>query len=631
MYSDVAFCRSQSNPRCCFHRRRRGDLPAARVFLRLGLLLLIAWSAGCGREETLPESPPAPERSLQNPTGAPMFVDVTEAWGLHFQHAVGGERTYFFPEIMSPGAAFLDYDLDGDLDVYLVNTGQAEFGEGRSESNPAGTASSRLFRQESVGRFVDVTELSGLGNHGYGMGVAIGDVNNDGWPDIYLTNHGPDRLYLNQRNGTFADVTEAAGIDNERWSASAAFVDYDRDGWLDLFVANYVDYQPGQPCLDPGGRLDYCNPAMFPPTADTLYRNLTGRTPANAPDTGSSAAGEVRFEDVSVTSGIATRSGAGLGVICADLTGDGWADLYVANDGHANRLWVNQHNGTFRDEAVLRGVAYDAVGRAQGGMGTALGDLNDDGVLDIVVTNLEGESNAVYLSSGDEMFHDSCRSVGIFEPSLPLTGFGVALVDFEQDGDLDLAVVNGRVRSSRGTRVEDGASGHAKSGSFWDAYVESNQLFLNNGQGQFALHGRFDEPFAAGREVSRALACGDVDNDGDVDLLVTNTAGAARLFLNNAPKPGHWLSVRVVDPALGGRDAYGAGVTVEAAGRQWRRAAVPGTSYLSSHDPRVHFGLGSATAVDRITIRWPDGLEESFPGGGVDRFVVVERGRGPAP
>jgi len=573
----------------------------------------------------------SPQDALASATidesASPLFTDITAGAGISFRHEVGPERQYFFPEIMSPGGALLDFDQDGDLDVYLINSGSPPPALHAGPMQPSSLAVNRLFRQETDGRFSDVTDTAGLGDPSYGVGVAVGDVNNDGYPDVYVTNYGPDRLFLNRGNGTFEDVTERAGIHHVRWSTSAAFFDFDRDGWLDLFVTNYVDYQPFQPCFTGTGRPDYCNPAVFPRTPDTLYHNLTGRLAAAQ----SSAAREkrqdsVRFADVSLKSGIAEKMGAGLGVVCADFTGDGWSDVYVANDGHANHLWVNQQNGTFRDEAVLMGVAYDALGRGQGSMGIALGDLNHDDAFDLLVTNLEGESNALYLSITGGGFQDASLPAGLSEASLPMTGFGTALIDIELDSDLDLVIANGRVRRSL-SRSE----GLVTTDEFWLDYVEPNQLFLNDGSGQFQEYRSRTDPLVGQRDVSRGLAYGDIDNDGDLDLLLTNTAGPPRLLRNDSPRKGHWISVRAVDPSHGGRDEYGARVSVYAGGRSFPGLVNPGSSYLSSHDPRVHFGLGDAAMIEKFEVRWPDGVQEVFLGTGVDQSVTLVRGEGAAP
>jgi enediyne biosynthesis protein E4 len=488
------------------------------------------------------------------------------------------------------------------------------------------------------------------------MGVAVGDVNNDGFPDIYVSCYGGDRLFLNQRDGSFLDITEAAGIENQHWGASAVFVDFDRDGWLDLFVTNYVDYDPGQPCLA-GGRQDFCNPAVFPGTPDRLYRNISGRLnesssvesrvaddlsekeadTANLTET-SAQVEQVKFEDVSLSSGIARKLGPGLGVICADLTGDGWPDIYVANDGYANFLWVNQRDGTFRDEAPLRGVAYDATGRSQGSMGIAIADVNRDGLLDLLVTNLDGENNALYLSQTEAGFREGSTSAGL-GPSYPHTGFGTALIDLNHNGLWEMLIVNGRVRriaqtggnAGQTSATTDVEKRQGPSPFDWDEYGERNLLFQQQTSGAFRLVEHPADPFLAGFEVTRALAIGDIDNDGDLDLVLTNSGGTLRLLRNDAPKEGRWLSLRVIDSRYGGRDAYGARVTVVRESHKWTQVVQPGASYLSSHDPRLHFGLGNLDEIDQVQVVWPDGHQETFPGGPVNQFRTITFGTGMSP
>jgi hypothetical protein len=531
------------------------------------------------------------------------FVDVTHEAGLRFVHDAGASGKLLLPEIMGGGAALFDCDGDGDLDAFLTGGGPGLGGA------PASSAPSRLFRQED-GRFTDVTATSGLDDRGYAMGVAVGDYDNDGDVDVYVTHFGPDRLYRNRGDGSFEDVTDAAGIDAGGWSASAVFFDYDVDGWLDLFVARYVEYDRGKRCTDAAGRPDYCSPKVFAPATHLLLHND----------------GDGSFTDRTRASGIWSGAGAGLGVVATDWNDDGRPDLYVANDGYANHLWTNRGDGTFRDDAVVAGAALDLHGAAQAGMGVLAADLDGDLDVDLFVTNLGGEANAYYRNlGGSRGFEDGTGASGLAAGSLPWTGFGTAAVDVELDGDLDLAVVNGRVTFGR-ARQDSGLA------EPWNRFTEPKQLYLNDGAGRFTLDGVADD-FARSIEVSRGLAAGDIDNDGDVDLLVVNVQGPARLYVNRAQRAGHWLRLVVVDPGLGGRDAIGARVTVvERGGRRRVGHVGAGASYLSSHDPRLSFGLGTADAIDRIEVRWPDGSDERFAVPGVDRELRVARGEGaPAP
>jgi hypothetical protein len=508
------------------------------------------------------------------------------------------------PQAIGSGAALFDFDNDGRLDIYLIQNG-----------GPGSRSTNRLYRQEADGRFTDVSAGSGLDVAGYGMGVAVGDVNNDGWPDVLVTEYGGLRLFLNNGNGTFRDVTKEAGLDSVLWGTSACFVDYDRDGWLDLVVVNYVNYDPSMRCADAAGRRDFCAPKTFEGTVTKLYRNL-GR-PAGA------KGGGVRFEDVTLKAGLGRTPGPGLGVLCADFNGDGWPDIFVANDGQPNRLWVNQRDGTFTDEAVLRGVAYNGMGQAQGNMGVAAGDVDGDGLFDLFVTHLTEETNTLWKQQPRGMFQDRTRGAGLAHRHARGTGFGTVLADFDQDGALDLALVNGRVY--HGEPTDPG-----RLGPFWSQYAERNRLFANDGAGSFRDVSAHNGPFCGTAAVARGLACGDLDGDGAPDLLVTAVAGPARLFRNVAPKRGHWLLVRAIDPALGGRDAYGAEVTVRADGKRWQRWINPGSSYLCSNDPRAHFGLGPAGYVGAIQVLWPDGAEEAFDGRPADQRVTLRKGEGKA-
>jgi hypothetical protein len=543
---------------------------------------------------------------VAEPSSPPWFADVTEEVGLDFTHDAGPLGPCFMPQVIGSGAALFDFDNDGRLDLYLVQNG-----------GPSSRSVNRLFRQGADGRFTDVSAGSGLDVAGHGMGVAVGDVNNDGFPDVLVTQYGGPRLFLNNGNGTFTDVTRQAGITDLFWGTSACFVDYDRDGWLDFVVANYVDYDPSRPCFDERGQREYCHPKTFPGTVTTLYRNL-GRVPGAAP-------GAVRFEDVTAKAGLGRTPGPGLGVVCADFDGDRWPDIFVANDAKANRLWINQKDGTFQEEAVARGVAYNGLGKPESNMGVALADVDGDGLFDVFVTHLTEETNTLWGQGPRGVFRDRTAAAGLASPRWRGTGFGTVLADFDHDGAPDLAVVNGRIGRLKLTRPDAGTL--AGLGPFWGLYAERNQLFANDGAGRFRDVSPHNGPFCGTAAVSRGLACGDLDGDGALDLVVTALAGRVRVYRNVVPGRGHWLLVRAFDPALR-RDAYGAEVTVEVGGRRWKRWVNPGFSYLCSNDPRAHFGLGPAAEVDAIRVVWPDGTEEVFPGGAADRTVAVRKGEG---
>lgn len=549
--------------------------------------VLLSFLSGCQSRTNNPKS---------EPSSPALFTDVTGRSGLHFVHDPAVDGTYFMPESIGSGGAFLDYDNDGDLDILLLN------GARRGDTGPP--LNSRLFRQEPASKFQDVTESSGLINTGYGMGVAVGDLDNDGDVDVYITNYQEDVLFRNNANGTFTNITKEAGITNSNWGTSAVFFDYNRDGYLDLYVATYVKFDPALTCTDRAGRQDYCGPASYRGLPDVLYRNNGNGT----------------FTDVSVESGITASPGKGLGVVSADFNRDLYPDLYVANDQEPNFLWINKKNGKFEEQATLWGSAVNALGQAEAGMGIALGDADNDDNFDLFITHLRNETNTFYRNNGDSGFQDDTAASGLGGPSLPYTGWGTGFFDYDHDGDLDLALVNGRV--TRGPLL----TAHNPP-SYWDHYAEPNMLFENTGDGRFRNVSEKTGKFSSEIENSRTLAFGDVDNDGDVDLLVTNEGGPARLYYNDVPKRGHWLMIRALNPALH-RDAIDARVTVFASGKKWNRLINPGYSFLTTNDPRAHFGLGTANAIDKIVVQWPDGALESFPPPAVDRFVTLMKGKG---
>ncbi len=538
---------------------------------------------------------PSPLFTIHSSLFTSHFTEVAAETGLRFQHVTGADGKYYMPEIMGSGVALLDYDRDGDLDVYLVQG-----------SGPPGNRLFRnLLKEQGELRFTDVTEKAGVGDEGYGMGVAVGDYDNDGYPDLYVTNFGPNRLYHNNGDGTFSDVTAQAGVDDTRWSTSAAFLDYDRDGDLDLFLTNYVDFtvRGNKTCHAPTGEIDYCTPAAYKGTPDRLFRNE----------------GKGRFVDVTTETGIGTAFGPGLGVICADFNGDGWSDIYVANDGEANLLWMNQGDGTFEEEALLSGVAYSGDGLPQAGMGLAAADFDGDGDEDILVTNLTREGSTLYRNDGDGLFYDTTREAGLADESFLFTGFGVQWFDYDNDSRLDLFAANGAVSivsSLRGTAYP---------------YQQQNQLFLNTGNGKFQETTATAGPALQLLEVSRGAAFGDIDNDGDIDIVVSNNSGPARLLRNDLGSKSGWLSVQL-DGVRDNRDGLGARVALRLKGGRtlWRRAHRDG-SYLSSSDVRVHFGLGSEAVIEAVEVLWPSGAREVWEEIGANREVKLKQGSGKAP
>jgi len=529
------------------------------------------------------------------PTDPPWFEDVTDKLGLKFTHDCGPITSdYFMPQINGSGCAFFDFDGDGRLDIYLIHNG-----------GPQG-AKNQLFHQEPDGTFKDVSAGSGLDVAGFGMGVAIGDVNNDGKPDVVVTEYGGTRLFLNQGGGRFIEVTKAAGIDNPLWATSAAFFDFDRDGWLDLIVVNYLDYDKSISCAS-GGKPDFCGPKTFKGTIARLYRNL-------GPQTGSLG---VRFEDVTLKAGLATERGKGLGVLCADFDGDGWPDILCANDMMPNHLWINQRDGTFKEKAVSSGVAYMGNAAPGANMGIGWADTDGKGLPDLFITHIVDETHTLWKQGPRGFFQDRTVAAGLASGPRS-TGFGAAFVDFDRDGWPDLAYVNGAVFRNRNAD---------ESGPFWARYAQRNQLFANAGQGMFKEISDSNSALCGFDNVGRGLAVGDFDNDGSPDLLITEISGKARLLRNVAPAKDHWLAVRATMPKLN-RDAYGAEVTVHAGGRAYWRLLNPGYSYCSSNDVRCHFGLATNERFDSIEVLWPDGTREEFPAGAADREVLLCQGEG---
>jgi hypothetical protein len=524
---------------------------------------------------------------------------------------------------MGAGVALFDYDNDGDLDVFLVQGGALDDGgqtPGQGQTRGLTPATSRLFRNDlTIGadgrrtlHFTDVTERAGVGLRAYGMGVAVGDYDNDGYLDLFITSFGAVTLYHNNGDGTFTDVTRQAGISDPYWSTSAAFFDYDRDGNLDLFVANYVDFTlaANQVCTDAVGARDYCGPRAYHPVPDRLFRND----------------GNGRFTEVTDAAGISKAYGAGLGVATGDYNGDGWIDLYVANDATPNQLWINRHDGTFTDEGPLSGSAVSAQGNPEGSMGIASGDVDNDGDEDLFVTNIIGETSVLYLNDGHGNFEDVRARWGLARPTAAFTGFGTNWIDYDNDGWLDLFIANG------GVNIVEALRGQAL------PYRMTNQLFHNTGAGRFEETSAAAGPSFARAEIGRGAAFGDIDNDGDVDIVVANNNGPVRLLLNQtqAPSPGsratspgnHWLEIRL-DQRPGNRFAFGAWIGVERDGKPtlWRRVRTDG-SYLSASDVRAHFGLGSSPAISAVVVQWPDGARERWTDVRGDQIVTLVRGSG---
>ena len=567
----------------------------ARLLMLIALLFLLG--AGCNKAPEMSVTPIA--KAVQ--AGPVWLEDATEKLGLKFFHDVGPVGNYFMPESLGSGTAIFDFDGDGRMDVFFLQN--------------AGTNTNsrhQLFHQENDGSFRDVSAGSGLDLQGLGMGVAIGDVDNDGRPDVFITEYDRVRLLHNLGGGKFTEITRESGLENPHWGMSCAFFDYDRDGRLDLIVVNYVDYAHSNKCQDPQGRPIFCGPSGFPGTISRLFHNVTTR------------GGGVRFEDATLRAGLGKLAGPGLGVVCADANGDRWPDILIANDGHVNWLLINQRDGTFTEEAAKRGIAYNEMGVVQANMGIALGDADGDGLFDILVTHLSTETHALWKQGPRGYFQDRTTSSRVSASTWRGTGFGTVFSDLNNDGAQDLLVVNGGIKR---IPIEPAPNGKANSDPFWNGFEQRNQIFSNDGTGVFTDRSADNPAFTGTAAVSRGLAVGDLDNDGGMDLIVTRIAAPAKVYRNIASR-GHWLTLRVVDPALGGRDAYGAEVSVTASGRRQTVWVNPSQSYLCSNDPRAHFGLGTVNRVEAINVIWPDGHEELFAGVAADQVLTLRKGSG---
>ena len=545
---------------------------------RAVLAAVLCLAEGCGERTS---DAPGPG------SGAALFVDVADRAGLDFVHRNGATGEFYYPELMQAGCALLDYDGDSLLDIYMIQSGRLP---ADPHSNPDGN---RLYHNNGDGTFTDATENGGVGDTGYGAGVAAADFDADGDVDLYVTNLGANVLYRNNGDGTFTDVTARASVGDDGYSTSAAFVDYDGDGDLDLYVCNYLDWFPAieRECFSRGGLRGYCSPGVYErPQRDTLYRND----------------GDGRFTDVSAEAGIDRSVRTGLGVALADFDEDGDTDIYVANDQMANILWINRGDGTFVDEALLRGCAVNEDGRPEAGMGVDAEDFDDDGDVDLFMVHLDGETNTFYRNLGAGFFEDATMELGLGAVSQASTGFGTSLFDYDCDGRYDIFIANGRVRLGDSMREGD--------------YAERNQLLRGMADGTFEDVSGLAGPDLALAEVSRGAAFGDFDNDGDVDIVVSNNHGPARLLRNQACVGRHWLTVEL---RCSDRDMHciGARVTLSTAGRARSRRVQPAYSYGSSNDPRVHFGLGDADTVDVLTVEWPDGRIERRENVAADRIL----------
>lgn len=578
--------------------------------------LALFFCLGCGEKQTPIINQPGSKPEFQNtlPQERQAFHDVTSEVGLNFTHYNGMTGKLYLPELMGSGTVLFDYDNDGDLDVYLIQG--TLLGKSTSLEDsiypPKATPRDQLFRNDlTVSKsgditlnFVNVTNECGIDARGYGMGAAVTDFNQDGWLDLYVTNWGKNQLWKNNGNGTFSDVTTAAGVESQQWGTSAAFVDINQDGWDDLYVSNYITfgYDTHRPCYLPNGALGYCGPKSGVAEPDRLYLNQQDGT----------------FQDISAVSGIAQKHDAGLGVLIRDFNNDLWPDIYVANDAGHNHLWINQQDETFIDEALIRGCACNIDGLAEGSMGVDAADIDGDGDEDLVIGHWAEETNTVYLNLGNGYFEDATDQFNLGIPSIGYTAFGTAWFDFDNDGWLDLFMANGA------TNFIDARQ------QLNDVYPlqERNQLFRN-------ITGKLYEDITdsvgalcESLEVTRGASFGDLDNDGDTDILVSNNSGPARIYINQFGGNQHWLGVTL---QITGRSTPALQCRIDVQLNDKRRLVrTPRTdgSYLSVNDPRVLFGLGEQTDDVTLRVYWSDGTIESYSEISVDQYVTLVKGEG---
>lgn len=528
------------------------------------------------------------------------LIDVAEASGVSLLNISGGPQKDYLLDVAGNGAAFFDYDNDGDLDLLLTN------GSTFDSYQQGGDPMTALYQNDGKGNFSVVTSQSNLSAKGWAMGVCVADYDNDGHQDIYVTAYGPNRLFRNRGDGTFADVTEPAGVGEARWSTNCAFGDYDRDGNVDLYVANYVlTDKKTTPTRGVSSFCQYmgmdvlCGPRGLPGESDVLYHNN----------------GDGTFTDVTRVAGIRDPGYYGFGVIFFDFDKDGWPDIYVANDSTPNLLFRNNQDGTFAEIGIPAGVAFSEEGRAQAGMGVDVGDYDNDGYLDIFVTNFSHDTNTLYQNNGDGTFSVVTSEAGLAEPSVPYLGWGTGFVDLDNDGFLDLFVANGHIYPE---------IDHFPLNS---TFHQRNQLFHNLGNGRFReLRGEVGTALLS-KKSSRGVAFGDYDNDGDLDLVVVNLDDRPTLLRNEGGNKNHWLTLQLVGTKAN-KDAIGSCVTVDVGGITQTREVRSGGSYLSHNDMRVHFGLGAQTTVQKIRIRWPSGRIDTFENVPGDRFLRVVEGGG---
>ena len=539
--------------------------------------------------------------ALSQPAAIPFTQVPNAASGISWSHVAGTSAEKYLPESTGAGCAFLDYDNDGWMDIYLVNSGPCDF------YTPTQPLRNALYRNNRDGTFTDVTEKAGVVGGGYGMGAAVGDYNNDGLPDLYVTQYGRSILYRNNGDGTFTDVTEKAGVAAPGWASTAVWFDYDNDGKLDLFVSRFVDFSKTKHhrCMAPNlpgiaGQAEYCYPRIFAPMPSWLFHNN----------------GDGTFTDVSQKMGIADNPGKSWGAVATDINNDGWLDLFVANDTEANFLFKNERGQKFEEIGFTAGVAFGEGGKARSGMGVDSADLDQDGWMDLFLTDLNHEFYALYQNKHDETFEDRAGTSGIAQATELMSGWGLKFFDYDNDGELDLIIANGHPDDLI-EKLRPGVG-----------FREHLLLFRNDGKKLQNVTASSGPPFAQSLGA-RGLALGDFNNDGAVDVLVSVNDGAPVLLKNDIGSKNHWLGIKLVG-TKSNRDAVGARITYKAGDLQRSRMKVGGGSYLSSHDPRVVLGIGQHTKMDWVEVRWPGptAAVERFTNLPLDRYITIEEGTG---
>ncbi len=532
--------------------------------------------------------------SLAAPTGADILLrDVTKQSGIDFVHTDGGSGRRYIMETVSAGLALFDYDNDGDTDIYFLN------GAPLKGTTVKGTPRNALYRNDGGWKFTDVTESARVGDAGYGLGVAVGDYDNDGDADLYLNNYGPNVLYRNDGDGTFTDVTAKAGVANgSQVGAGACFLDMNGDGDLDLYVSNYLDFAYDKHVLTASkGYPVYANPRFYPPLPDTFYRNN----------------GDGTFTDVSTESGVGAHAGWGMGIVCGDYDNDGDTDIFIGNDVAENFLFENDGSGKFEEVGLMTGTAYDLHGDEQGSMGVDCGDYDNDGWLDFFVTSYQEQLATLYRNLGDGSFEDVTLQTGAGTGTLPNVTWGNSFVDFDNDGDRDLFIACGHLQDN--VEKFDGTT----------TYFEKNILMRNDGAGKFIDVSATSGDGMAVKLSSRGAGFDDLDNDGDIDVVILNSRREPTLLRNDSPEKGHWLQVRLRGKKTN-RGGVGAHVIVKAGDLTLLDEVHSGRGYQSHYGTRLHFGLGKRTKIDQVDVRWIGGGVDTFEDVPVDQCITLIEG-----